>query len=62
MTLIALSGGSQRMPLLVKHPVGLFKYTALFSACEKHRKCTWVIHICEMRKKADFLNPEYSKE
>lgn len=55
MTLIALGEGSQGMSLLAKHPV------ALFSVCEKHRKCR-AIHICEMRKKADFLNSEYSKE
>ncbi len=58
MTLIALSEGSQGMPPLAKHPVALFKYTTV---CEKHRKCTRAIHICEMRKKADFLNSEYSK-
>lgn len=40
MTLIALSGGSQGMPLLAKHPVALFKYTTVCSVCEKHRKCT----------------------
>lgn len=56
MTLTALGGGSQGMSLLAKHPV------ALFSVCEKHRKCTGAIHICEMRKKVDFLNSEYSKE
>lgn len=56
MTLTALGGGSQGMSLLAKHPV------ALFSVCEKHRKCTRAIHICEMRKKVDFLNSEYSKE
>lgn len=62
MTLIAISEGSQGMPLLAKHPVSLFKYGALCSVCEKHRKCTRAIHICEMRKKVDFLNSEYSKE
>lgn len=62
MTLIALSEGSQGMPMLAKHPVSLFKYSALCSVCEKHRKCTRARRICEMRKKVDFLNSEYSKE
>lgn len=62
MTLIALSEGSQGMPLLTKHPVALFKYTTVCCVqCVKNTGNALGIHICEMRKKTDFLNSEYSK-